>query len=32
MKEWILGNYRRKVWTGFSWLRVKTSGVLLWTQ
>jgi hypothetical protein len=24
--EWILGKYSGKVWTGFVWLRIGTSG------
>jgi hypothetical protein len=27
--EWILEKYGRKVWTGFVWLRIRTSGRLL---
>jgi hypothetical protein len=26
---WILGTYDEKVWTGFMWLRIWTSGGLL---
>jgi hypothetical protein len=26
--EWILGKYGRKMWTGFIWLRIGTSGGL----
>jgi hypothetical protein len=27
--EWILGKYGGKVWTGFIWLRIGSSGRLL---
>jgi hypothetical protein len=27
--EWILEEESEKVWTGFSWLRIETSGGLL---
>jgi hypothetical protein len=27
--EWILGKEGGKVWTGFIWLRIRTSGRLL---
>jgi hypothetical protein len=27
--EWILGKQARKVWTGFAWLRIDSSGGLL---
>jgi hypothetical protein len=27
--EWILGKYGGKLWTGFIWLRITISGVLL---
>jgi hypothetical protein len=27
--EWILGKYSGKVWTGFIWLSIGTSGKLL---
>jgi hypothetical protein len=26
ISEWILGKYGGKVWTGFIWLRIGTSG------
>jgi len=29
--EWILGNYSRRMWTGFIWLMIGTSGRPLWT-
>jgi hypothetical protein len=29
--EWMLGKYGGKVWTGFIWLRIGTSGGLLQT-
>jgi hypothetical protein len=29
MLQWILGKHGRKVWTGFIWLRIGTSGGLL---
>jgi hypothetical protein len=27
--EWILGKYGAKMWTGFIWLRIGTSGGIL---
>jgi hypothetical protein len=30
--EWIFGKQRGKVWTGWIWLRVGTSGWPLWTR
>jgi hypothetical protein len=30
--EWILEKFIGKVWTGFIWLRIRTSGGLLRTQ
>jgi hypothetical protein len=30
--EWILEKQGMKVWIGFIWLRIGTSGRLLWTQ
>jgi hypothetical protein len=27
--EWILGKWGRKLWTGFIWLRLESSGGLL---
>jgi len=29
MLLWILNKYRERMWTGFMWLRVGTSGVFL---
>jgi hypothetical protein len=29
IREWILGKSRGRVWTGFIWLRIGTSGGLL---
>jgi hypothetical protein len=29
--QWILGKQGEKVWTGFIWHRIRTSGILLWT-
>jgi hypothetical protein len=29
--EWILGKQGGKVWSGYIWLRIGTSGELLWT-
>jgi hypothetical protein len=30
--EWILGKQEGEVWTGCIWLRMRTSGRLLWTR
>jgi hypothetical protein len=30
--EWILGKWSGKVWTGFIWIWIETSGGLLWTR
>jgi hypothetical protein len=30
--KWILGKQSEKVWTGFSWLRIRTSGRILCTR
>jgi hypothetical protein len=30
--ERILGKWYEKVWVGFIWLRIGTSGGLLWTR
>jgi len=27
--EWILGKYRGRLWAGYFWLRIRTSGELL---
>jgi len=32
MLEWILDKFDRKMWTGFIWLRMVTSGGLLWSR
>jgi hypothetical protein len=29
ISEWILGKWDGKLWTGFIWLRLKTSGEFL---
>jgi hypothetical protein len=28
----LIGKYGGKMWTGFIWLRIETSGGLLWTR
>jgi hypothetical protein len=30
--EWILGKYGGKLWSGFIYLRIGTSGGVLWTR
>jgi len=30
--EWILEKWCGKLWTGYIWIRVRTSGELLWTR